>query len=39
MIDYAILDPDTTENAIREACKLAMQYKFKESTQIPIGWS
>ena len=29
MIDYAILDPDTTENAIREACKLAMQYKFK----------
>ena len=29
MIDYAILDPDTTENAIREACKLAMQYGFK----------
>ena len=29
MVDYAILDPDTTENAIREACKLAMQYKFK----------
>ena len=29
MIDYAILDPDTTENAIREACKLALQYKFK----------
>lgn len=29
MIDYAILDPDTTENAIREACKLAMQYRFK----------
>lgn len=29
MIDYAILDPDTTETAIREACKLALQYKFK----------
>ena len=29
MIDYAILDPDTQENAIREACKLAMQYGFK----------
>lgn len=29
MIDYAILDPDTTENAIRQACQLAMQYKFK----------
>lgn len=29
MIDYAILDPDTTENAIREACNLAMQYGFK----------
>ncbi len=29
MIDYAILDPDTTEKAIREACKLAVQYKFK----------
>jgi deoxyribose-phosphate aldolase len=29
MIDYAILDPDTTEKAIRDACKLALQYKFK----------
>lgn len=29
MIDYAILDPDTTENAIREACKLATEYRFK----------
>lgn len=29
MIDYAILDPDTTENAIHEACKLAIQYRFK----------
>lgn len=29
MIDYAILDPDTTENTIREACKLAMRYRFK----------
>ena len=29
MIDYAILDPDTTEKAIREACKLAMEYGFK----------
>ena len=29
MIDYAILDPDTQENAIRDACKLAMQYGFK----------
>ncbi len=29
MIDYAILDPDTTENAIREACKLALRYRFK----------
>jgi len=29
MTDYAILDPDTTENAIREACVKAMQYKFK----------
>jgi len=29
MIDYAILDPDTTENAIRQACQLAMQYRFK----------
>lgn len=29
MIDYAILDADTTEGAIREACKLAMQYSFK----------
>ena len=29
MIDYAILDPDTTENAIRDACKLAVQYRFK----------
>lgn len=29
MIDYAILDPDTTENTIREACKIGLQYKFK----------
>ena len=29
MIDYAILDPDTTESAIREACKLATRYGFK----------
>jgi deoxyribose-phosphate aldolase len=29
MIDYAILDPDTTENTIREACKTGIQYKFK----------
>ncbi len=29
MIDYAILDPDTTEKTIREGCKLAVQYKFK----------
>ena len=29
MVDYAILDPDTTENTVREACKLAMRYRFK----------
>ena len=29
MMDYAILDPDTTESVIREGCKTAMQYKFK----------
>ncbi|MGC9158862.1 MAG: deoxyribose-phosphate aldolase [Terracidiphilus sp.] len=29
MIDYTILDPDATENAVRETCKTAIQYKFK----------
>ena len=29
MIDYAILDPDTTESVVREACKTGIQYKFK----------
>ena len=29
MMDYAILDPDTTEETVRQACKLAMQYRFK----------
>ena len=29
MIDYAILDPDTTEDTIRQACKVAIQYGFK----------
>jgi deoxyribose-phosphate aldolase len=29
MIDYAILDPDTTESAVREACKTGIRYRFK----------
>lgn len=29
MIDYAALSPNTTESTIREACKLAKEYRFR----------